>query len=79
MFSMIDISIPHGTIRVAGQTATIQCHARGAAARGDIAEISKFIKKNFKLGGYLQGRKMTGQRLIRYIVGHLPGTFVITS
>ena len=79
VFSMIDISLPHGTIRVAGQAATIQCAKRGAAARGDIAQISKFIKKHFKLGGFLNQRKMTSQRLIRYIVGHLPGTFVITS
>ena len=78
VFSMADISLPHGTIRFAGQTATIQCAKRGAAARGDIAQISKFIKKHFKLGGYLEGRKMTSQRLIRYIVSHLPGTFHIS-
>ena len=79
VFSMADISLPHGTIRFAGQTATIQCAKRGAAARGDIVSISKFIKKHFKLGGFLNQRKMTSQRLIRYVISNLPGTFVITS
>ena len=79
VFSMADISLPHGTIRFAGQTATIQCAKRGAAARGDIVSISKFIKKHFKLGGFLNQRKMTSQRLIRFVISNLPGTFVITS
>lgn len=74
----VDIVLAHGSIRVDGHSATIRVTHSGRSARGDIARITKFIKKRFKLGGYLGGIKMTSQRLIKYIIGHLPGTFAIT-
>ena len=76
-FSMVDIQLQNGMIRATGHSATITCGKRGAAAKGDIREIAKFIKKHFKVGGTLDGRRMTSQRLIRTIVANLPGTFVI--
>ena len=75
--AMTDIPLRHGFIRVNGHSTTITCEKRGAAAKGDISQISKFIKKHFKRGGVLEGRKMTSQRLIRTIISNLPGTFEI--
>ena len=78
-FSMVDIQLQNGIIRATGHSATITCEKRGSAAKGDISEITKFIKKHFKLGGTLDGRRMTSQRLIRTIVSNLPGTFAIQA
>ena len=78
-FTMVDIQLQHGMIRATGHSATITCEKRGAAAKGDINEITKFIKKHFKLGGTLDGRRMTSQRLIRTIISELPGTFDIQA
>jgi hypothetical protein len=74
-----DIALKNGGITLLGNSATITCQARGKRAKGDISRISKFIKKHFKLGAYLNGRKMSAQRLIRYIVENLPGRFLITA
>jgi len=76
---MVDIALPHGMIRVRGHSAVIVCETRGAKAKGDIRAITRFIKKHFKLGGVLGGRRMTSQRLIRTIIGELPGTFDIST
>ena len=75
--AMIDIPLQNGFIRTSGQSATITCTKRGKAARGDIKQITRFIKRHFKLGGHLGGVKMTSQRLIRRIISKLPGTFEI--
>ena len=74
-----DIPLKNGGITLLGNSATITCQARGKRAKGDISRISKFIKKHFKLGAYLNGRKMSAQRLIRYIIENLPGRFLISS
>ena len=74
-----DIPLKNGGIQLLGNSATITCQARDKRAKGDISRIAKFIKKHFKLGAYLNGRKMSAQRLIRYIVDNLPGRFLITS
>ena len=74
-----DIPLKNGGIQLLGNSATITCQARGKRAKGDISRITKFIKKHFKLGAYLNGRKMSAQRLIRYIVENLPGRFLISS
>ena len=76
--ALVDIVLEHGSIRVDGHSATIRVTEKGRRARGDIARISRFIKKRFKLGGYLGGIKMTSQRIIRHIISNLPGTFAIT-
>ena len=75
--AMTDIPLRHGFIRVNGHSTTITVEKRGRAAKGDISQISRFIKKHFKHGGVMDGRKMTSQRLIRTIVSKLPGTFQI--
>ena len=76
--ALVDIVLEHGSIRVDGHSATIRVSERGRRARGDIAQISRFIKKRFKLGGFLGGIKMTSQHLIKHIMSNLPGTFAIT-
>ena len=77
--SLVDIALKNGNIRVTGGTATIRCSKSGKQAKGDIVKISRFIKRYYKLGGYLDGRKMSSQRLIRHILTKLPGIFTITS
>ena len=76
-FSLIDISLQYGNIRVNGHSATIRCSVSGKKARHDIHTISKFIKKHFRLGGRIEGRRMTSQWLVRHIISNLPGIFAI--
>ena len=77
--SLVDIALKNGNIRVTGGSATIRCSKSGKQAKGDIVKISRFIKKYYKLGGYLDGRKMSSQRLTRHILSKLPGIYTITS
>ena len=77
-FSLIDLPLRYGNIRVTGQSATIRCSVSGKKARGDITKITRFVKKHFRLGGRIDGRRMTSQWLIRHIVSNLPGIFDIT-
>ena len=75
---MAESPLKHGTIRLAGHSASFVCNVSGKRAKGDIAAIVKFIKKHFRLGGRIHGVRKTSQGLIRYIIGNLPGRFDIS-
>ena len=65
-----------GSIQVDQTATTIRVTKR---SKGDSNKIAKFIKRVFRLGGHLNGVKMTSQRLTRHIIAKLPGTFAITA
>ena len=65
-----------GSIQVDQAATTIRVSKR---SKGDSNRIAKFIKRVFRLGGYLDGVRMTSQRLTRHIIAKLPGTFAITA
>ena len=67
VIALVDIPLKNGNIRVTGGNATIRCGKSGKQAKGDIVKITRFIKRYYKLGGFLDGRKMSSQRLIRHI------------
>ena len=79
VIALVDITLKNGNIRVTGGNATIRCSKSGKQAKGDIVKITRFIKRYYKLGGFLDGRKMSSQRLIRHILSKLPGIFSIRS
>ena len=65
-----------GSIQVDQTATTIRVTKR---SKGDSNKIAKFIKRVFRLGGHLNGVKMTSQRLTRHIIAKLPGTFAISA
>ena len=75
---LVDIPLKYGNIRLVGQYATIRASRGGNVAKRDANSISRFIRKYFRRGGYLNGSKMSAQSLIRRIVTKLPGIFVIS-
>ena len=78
-YSMLDIPLRHGNIRLTGFTATITCSVNGKQARGDISAIADFIRKHFRLGGVIDGRRYSSGGLTRHIIHNLPGRFVVKS
>ena len=78
-YSMLDIPLRHGNMRLTGFTATITCSVNGKQARGDISAIADFIRKHFRLGGVIDGRRYSAGGLTRHIIHNLPGRFVIKS
>ncbi len=75
-YSMVDIPLRHGNIRLTGFNATITCNERGG---GDISAIAAFIRKHFRLGGVIDGRRHTSAELTHHIIHNLPGRFEIQS
>ena len=75
---LVDIPLKYGNIRLVGQYATIRASRGGNVAKRDANSISRFIRRYFRRGGYLNGSKMSAQSLIRRIVTKLPGIFVIS-
>ena len=70
------IPLMHGVIEIDGYTAKITVNSR---SHGDFTTINTFIKVFFKLGGTLNGKKLTSQGLTRYIMSHAPGKYSIRS
>ena len=71
-------ALRNGSIELRGNTATISCSKAGKVAKGDIHSITKFIKKRFRLGGVLNGSKMSSQQITHNIIANLPGTFQVS-
>ena len=75
-YSMVDIPLRHGNMRLTGFSATITCNNR---AGGDISAIAAFIRKHFRLGGVIDGRRYSSADLTHHIIHNLPGRFEIQS
>ena len=71
-------ALRNGSIELRGNAATISCSKAGKVAKGDIHSITKFIKKRFRLGGVLNGSKMSSQQITHHIIANLPGTFQVS-
>ena len=73
------IPLRYGEILINGYNATITISKGGRLVAGDVAKVNAFIKTFFLTGGRINGRRMTSQQIISYILGKLPGSFTIVA